>query len=116
MKPRSAKAKGRLLERDVANVLRVAGAKARTQPGSGIYRDFPADVWCEIPGLGPVLIECKCHARPLATVRRWLGRATVLVHKANCEPALVTIPLTHYAELIAHICSYNAEPTKGAAA
>jgi Holliday junction resolvase len=103
MKPRSAKAKGTLLEKRVMLDLQRAGAAARKQPGSGIYSAFPADVYAEIPLIGPVLIECKSHKSPLATIRKWLGKATVLVHKANFEEPLVTIPLAHYCELVSHL-------------
>lgn len=100
IKPRSAKAKGSRLEKAVQMALQEAGAKARKQPGSGIYSAFPADVFAEIPGLGPVLIECKSHKSPLATIRKWLGKASVLVHKADGEEALVTVPLSHYCEMV----------------
>lgn len=100
IKPRSAKAKGTRLEKAVQMALQEAGAKARKQPGSGIYSAFPADVFAEIPGLGPVLIECKSHKSPLATIRKWLGKASVLVHKANGEEALVTVPLSHYCQMV----------------
>ena len=100
IKARSAKAKGTRLETAVMLALKDAGAKARKQPGSGIYSAFPADVYAEVPGLGPILIECKSHKSPLATIRRWLGAATVLVHKADREEALVTVPLTHYCQMV----------------
>jgi len=100
IKPRSAKAKGSRLEKAVQMALQEAGAQARKQPGSGIYSAFPADVFAEIPGLGPILIECKSHKSPLATIRKWLGKATVLVHKADGEEALVTVPLSHYCEMV----------------
>ena len=100
IKARSAKAKGTRLETAVMLALKDAGAKARKQPGSGIYSAFPADVYAEVPGLGPILIECKSHKSPLATIRRWLGAATVLVHKADREEALVTVPLAHYCQMV----------------
>ena len=103
MKPRSAKAKGTLLEKQVSAALSDAGARSRRQPGSGVYSDFPADVYAEIPLLGPVLIECKSHKSPLATIRRWLGKATVLVHKANHEEPLVTMPLRVYTQMVAQL-------------
>lgn len=98
--PRSAKAKGTRLEKAVQMALQAAGAEARKQPGSGIYSAFPADVYAEIPGLGPILIECKSHKSPLKTIRKWLGKATVLVHKADQEEALVTVPLAHYCQMV----------------
>ena len=100
IKARSAKAKGTRLEKAVMLALQDAGAKARKQPGSGIYSAFPADVYAEIPQLGPILIECKSHKAPLKTVRNWLGKATVLVHKADHEEALVTVPLAHYCQMV----------------
>ncbi|CAB4146470.1 hypothetical protein UFOVP1008_7 [uncultured Caudovirales phage] len=97
---KSAKAKGSRLEKAVQMALQAAGATARKQPGSGIYSAFPADVYAEIPGLGPILIECKSHKSPLKTIRNWLGKATVLVHKADQEEALVTVPLSHYCQMV----------------
>jgi Holliday junction resolvase len=100
IKPRSAKAKGTRLEKAVQMALQEAGAEARKQPGSGIYSAFPADVFAVLPVVGPILIECKSHKSPLATIRKWLGKATVLVHKADGEEALVTVPLSHYCQMV----------------
>lgn len=100
MKPSSAKAKGSQLERAVAESLRQAGARARRQPGSGAYRDFPADVHVDIPLIGPTLVECKHHKAPLQTIRRWLGKATVLVHKANHQEPLVTLQFSAYVQMV----------------
>ena len=100
IKARSAKAKGTRLETAVVLALKDSGAKARKQPGSGIYSAFPADVYAEVPGLGPILIECKSHKAPLKTIRKWLGKATVLVHKANGEQPLVTVPISHYCQMV----------------
>ena len=110
IKPRSAKAKGSRLEKAVQMALQEAGAEARKQPGSGIYSAFPGDVYAVIPCVGPVLIECKSHKSPLATIRRWLGKATVLVHKADGEEPLVTVPLSHYTDMVRHLAAAARPP------
>lgn len=114
IKARSARAKGSRLEKAVMLALQDAGAKARKQPGSGIYSAFPADVYAEIPGLGPILIECKSHKAPLKTIRKWLGKATVLVHKANGEQPLVTVPMHHYCQMVELISEAYLTPGKSA--
>ena len=115
IKPRSAKAKGSRLETAVMLALKDAGAKARKQPGSGIYSAFPADVYAEVPGLGPILIECKSHKSPLKTIRKWLGKASVLVHKADGEQPLVTVPMNHYCQMVQLLADAHSTADQGGA-
>jgi Holliday junction resolvase len=112
MRPGGQKRKGDKFERWVVSELLAAGAHSRRQPGSGAIAAFPADVLLEVPGIGRTLIECKSHKSPLKTIRNWLGAATVLVHKANNEPALVTMPFDVYTGMIGSIVMLTEEASR----
>lgn len=89
MKPRSKKSKGSKFEKKIMQALNNIGWKARKQPGSGIYSDFPHDVYAEHPVHGKFIIECKKHKSPSKTFNRWIGKADLLVVEANYEDPYV---------------------------
>ena len=87
LKPRSAKAKGTRLEKDIAGQLAaIPGWSARRQPLSGALIEFPSDVQAEHEELGRFLVECKNHKNPMTQVRKWLGKADWLITRAEREP------------------------------
>jgi len=81
IKARSAKSKGRKLERWLEDELKALGLTAvRRQPGSGAFEAFPHDVSAELPDGKPVLFEAKQRkAVAWATGDRWIGSADALV-------------------------------------
>lgn len=87
IKARSAKAKGRKLERWLEDELKALGMKAaRRQPGSGAFEAFPHDVSCELPDGKPCLFEAKQRkAVAWATGDRWIGSADVLVVRLDAK-------------------------------
>ena len=57
---RSAKAKGSKFEKKIVDTInKDSGWEARKQPGSGIFRDFPNDVYVVSPTGEKYIIECK---------------------------------------------------------
>jgi len=57
---RSAKAKGSKFEKKIVDTInKDSGWEARKQPGSGIFRDFPNDVYVVSPTGERYIIECK---------------------------------------------------------
>lgn len=100
MKPRSAKAKGTKLERQIVQELRDVGVDVRRQPGSGIYADFPHDVWFRL-GERRYVIECKARREGHRTLDRWKGAADVLVIRADRSPANVYMTMELFLDLIA---------------
>ena len=82
IKARSAKAKGARLEKSVAAFFADCGLPSRRQPGSGIYSDFSHDNHVTFPD-GPMLIECKARAAGHRTLDRWMGKAEMLVIRAD---------------------------------
>ena len=87
LKAASAKAKGLRLEKKVEARLLAAGLRARRQPGSGIYSAFPHDVALDLPGVGPLIIECKKRKEGHKTLDKWLGKGDLLViEKDHGEP------------------------------
>lgn len=80
IKARTAKAKGRKLEKWLEGELSAAGLMARSQPGSGIYSDFPHDVEARLPDGTRLLVECKQRkASAWKTGDKWIGAADMLV-------------------------------------
>ena len=101
MKPRSAKAKGSRFEKWIVDQLNKVGCTARKHPGSGIYQGFENDVHVEHPAIGVLIIEAKHHKSPLATIRRWIQGADVLVTKADGEDdPMVHVRFSKFAELL----------------
>jgi hypothetical protein len=83
MKPRSAKAKGTRLEKEIARLLAEIGIpEARRQPGSGIYQGFDHDVRARLPD-GELLVECKSWRHGWRTGDRAIGKADLLVIKRD---------------------------------
>ena len=96
MKPKSAKAKGKLLESYVAEQIRAKGidSKAYRSHGSGSSPTEKGDIWTSMMILGQNAgIECKNHAK--LNIPDWwrqtcklesLGREPVFVFKFPFEP------------------------------
>lgn len=83
IKTQSRRRKGAKLEKWCVAELRKLGIEtARPQPGSGIYSDFPHDVYFKLPD-GPVIVECKQRRVPPQTLDRWLGKAECLVIRGD---------------------------------
>ena len=92
MKPRSKKAKGTRLEKWAAAFLADLGLpRSRRQPGSGIYQDFSHDVRADLPD-GELLVECKARRDGLRTLDRWLGKADLLIVRADRSPPCFYVP------------------------
>ena len=99
MKPRSAKAKGTRLEKWVVSELEGLGVKARKQPGSGIYSDFPHDVQCWIADKR-YIVECKSWKHGWRTGDNAMGKADVLVVKADHSEPRVYMTWDMFSELV----------------
>ena len=103
MKARSAKQKGLRLENEVVKLLQQAGLKARRQPGSGVYQDFPHDVELRV-GEKRFIVECKARKNSFQTLDGWLGKADLLVVKVDRGEPRVYLPLRVLIELVDRIC------------
>lgn len=113
MKPKSAIAKGKLLEQYVADQIRAKGIdpKAYRSHGSGNGNTEKSDIWTSMMVLGQNAgIECKNHAT-LAIPEWWrqtkklmsLGREPILAFKIFGEPmeeTKVVIYLDTFLELV----------------
>jgi hypothetical protein len=87
IKAKSAKAKGRKLEKWIEDRMTNLGLMARRQPGSGAFDAFPHDVEAVLKDGTRVLVEAKQRKKDAwATGERWLGRADVLVVRIDPEP------------------------------
>lgn len=100
MKPRSAKAKGRKLEKLIHDRHKALGVNSRLQPGSGIFRDFPHDNRFKLPFIGELLGECKARKSGLKTLQGWLGRAQILFIKPDYEEPWVAMPWSTYSQFL----------------
>jgi len=99
IKHASAKSKGTRLERLVKDDLEAIGIKARRQPGSGIYSDFPHDNAFEVRGK-EYLVECKARKDGHRTLDRWIGKADFLVIRADRKEPHVYMTWKMFKELI----------------
>jgi hypothetical protein len=87
IKAKSAKAKGRKLERWLEDELKRIGLSARRQPGSGAFAAFPHDVESVDQDGVRILFECKQRKKDAwATGERWLGSADALVVRIDSAP------------------------------
>ena len=101
MKVASKRAKGTKLEKFVMDFFnKLDGWKARKQPGSGIYQDFPHDVFAEHEQLGKLIIECKAWKNGWLTGDRAMGKADALVIKRNHGQPMVYTSLEKFGELV----------------
>ena len=92
LKAKSAKAKGSKLEKWVDTQLTALGFHSRRQPGSGIYSDFPHDNHVVLPGVGPLIIECKSWKYGWRTGDSAMGKAELLVIKRDYGEPCVYMP------------------------
>lgn len=99
MKARSAKAKGTRLEKWTMDQLRSIGITARKQPGSGIFQDFPHDVYAELPD-GRFVVECKSWKHGWRTGDKAMGQADCLVMKRDYATPAVYMSWEFFARLI----------------
>ena len=101
MKPRSAKAKGTRLEKDIAAMIdAIPGWKARRQPGSGIYHGFGHDVYAERCDGLKFVVECKARAEGHRTLDRWMGEAELLIIRADRSPPMAYLSMRLLADLM----------------
>ena len=95
---RSAKVKGSGFEREIVDLLRVAGITANRVPLSGAIALYPGDVRFDCVA-GTVTSECKRRRSGFKTLYGWLGKNYVLfMRDDNCE-ALVLMRATDFAKL-----------------
>jgi len=101
VKAASAKAKGTRLEKWVESKLKSIGFYSRRQPGSGIYSDFKHDNYCVMPGVGPMIIECKSWKNGWRTGDKAMGVAELLVIKRDFGEPCVYMPWTTFEQMCA---------------
>lgn len=99
MKPGYAKKKGTKLERWVADQLTKVGVAARRQPGSGVYQDFPHDVYGELRD-GPFIVEAKAWKHGWRTGDAAMGQADCLVIKRDFATPCVYMSWAFFARLV----------------
>lgn len=103
MKVRSKKAKGSRLEKWVMDQFnKLPGWRARKQPGSGIYQDFPHDVHAEHEKYGRFIIECKKWKHGWRVGDKAIGQADFLVIQRDYGPAMVYMSFDKLAELVSY--------------
>ena len=100
MKTKSAKTKGYRLEKWIVDQLQSLGILARKQPGSGIYQDFPHDVYADIPGFGPLIVEAKSWKHGWRTGDNAMAGADILVIRADRSDPKVYMTWNTFSSLI----------------
>lgn len=111
MKARSAKAKGRKLEKWVHAQLKDI-CESRVQPGSGIYMDFPHDNRIKLPQIGELIIECKSWKSGWRTGDKAMGLADLLVIKPDREEPRIYMTWGLFKELVQAVSMSRAEIEK----
>jgi len=91
MKARSAKAKGRRFEKDIEERFKSIGWECRAQPGSGIYKGFPKDLWIKKNDM-TFIGECKARKEAPRTLERWMEGADLLFIKPDRGEPRVYMP------------------------
>ena len=100
MLQRSRKQKGSRLEKWVMDFFnRLPGWTARKQPGSGIFMDFPHDVYAEHEVYGRLIIECKSWKTGWRTGDKAMGKADLLFIKRDYGPPMVYMSAETLAQL-----------------
>jgi hypothetical protein len=100
VKPRSKKAKGTRLEKYVSLALSGMGWKTRKQPGSGIFQDFPHDVYAETDSGLKLIVECKNWKHGWRTGDKAMGAADMLVIKRDFGEPNIYLPLKVFQQII----------------
>tara|TARA_Y100000310_G_scaffold212425_1_gene213286 strand:+ start:140 stop:484 length:345 start_codon:yes stop_codon:yes gene_type:complete len=100
MKARSAKAKGTRLEQFLTKVFGGMNWNTRRQPGSGIFRDFPHDVYAETDQGQRLIVECKSWKHGWRTGDKAMGAADMLVIKRDFGEPNIYMPLKIFEEII----------------
>jgi hypothetical protein len=96
---RASKQKGNGFEREIVDLLRVAGIKADRVPLSGAVAAFPGDVRFDLRG-EQTTAECKRRKRGYKTMYGHLGNNRVLfVRDDHCE-ALAVMRAEDFAKLV----------------
>lgn len=82
----SRKAKGRKLERYIADAYVEAGLYpvARPMPMSGSLKEMPGDIW--VDGYNPYVEEAKCQE--IMKIWEWLGQAEIQAKELGKKPLL----------------------------
>ena len=101
MKPRSAKAKGRKLEKLTHKDFQSFGWKSFVVPGSGAFDGWPGDVSVISPGGGKYLVECKSWKHGWRTGDNAMGHARFLVIKRDHGEPMVYMSLATFGEVVA---------------
>lgn len=99
MKAKSKKAKGTKLEQWVAKQLELIKWRGRRQPGSGVYRDFPHDVYAEDPYGRKFIVECKSWKNGWRTGDKAMGAADMLVIKRDYGEPCVYMSWETFAQI-----------------
>ena len=98
----SAKRKGNKFERWVVSELSdIPHLEVRRQPGSGIYRDFPHDIW--LRHLTQELewtVECKHWEKGWRTGDKARGKADLLLIKRDSGEPCAYMPLSVLKDLL----------------
>lgn len=79
------------------------GWRARKQPGSGIYSDFPHDVFAEHDTAGAFVVECKHWKHGWRTGDSAIGKADMLVIKRDFGAPMLYMSMEKFASLPWHL-------------
>ena len=82
--PRSQKAKGSRVEREIVKLFEGAGFKARRQPLSGALPQFPHDIYIHDLFTGSTAeVKARKDGKGFTQLERWKGSADLLILKRN---------------------------------
>lgn len=99
MKAATRKRKGRNFERKIVSYFDgLPNWKARLQPGSGIYRDFPHDGFATL-GEQDFILEMKKWKHGWRTGDNAMGQADMLVIERDFGEPMIYMPFRVFAQL-----------------
>ena len=99
--PRSQKAKGSRVEREIVKLFTECGFKARRQPLAGALQQFPHDVYVNnLLGGTTVEVKARKDGQGFTQLEKWKGTAELLILKRNNATPFVCVDWKYFKELL----------------
>ena len=99
--PRSQKAKGSRVEREIVKLFTECGFQAGRQPLSGALQQFPHDVYVNnLLGGTTVEVKARKDGQGFTQLEKWKGTAELLILKRNNATPFVCVDWKYFKELL----------------
>ena len=99
--PRSQKAKGSRVEREIVKLFTECGFQARRQPLSVALQQFPHDVYVNnLLGGTTVEVKARKDGQGFTQLEKWKGTAELLILKRNNATPFVCVDWKYFKELL----------------